>query len=100
LGHTNQEQQFNNTPQPNILAQVDIDPTVEECLLNVIADIGRTIRFQVGNATTYIEMGEMAAQQDPISGGLVVKTSLGGELVEMVVPANSWKWKDPPPAEQ
>jgi hypothetical protein len=73
---------------------------VEECLLNVIADIGRTIRFRVGNATTYIEMGEMAARQDPMSGGLVVKTSLGGELVEMVVPANSWKWKGPPPAEQ
>ena len=100
MGHTNQKQQFNNTPQPNILAQVDIDPMVEECLLNVIADIGRTIRFRVGNATTFIEMGEMAAQQDPMSGGLVVKTSLGGEYVEMVIPANSWKWKVPPLVEQ
>jgi hypothetical protein len=100
LGHTNQKKQFNNTPQPNILAQVDIDPMVEECLLNVIADIGRTIRFLMGNATTFIEMGEMAAQQDPMSGGLVVKTSLGGEFVEMFIPANSWKWKGPPPVEQ
>lgn len=99
MGHANQKQDFNHIHQ-DILLQVDIDPTVEECLLNVIADIGRTIRFRVGNATTFIEMGEMAAQQDPMSGGLVVKTSLGGEFVEMVIPANCWKWKGPPPVEQ
>ena len=73
------------------LSDIVLEPATEECWLNMLAKIGTTIRCQRGDLTEFLSFGAEKASLDTVTGELIIRTTLGNENLELVVPTGMWR---------
>jgi len=82
---------FEQQNRRNVLSEVVIDSIMAEHFFSILADFSDTLRFRDGFHTVVKIESESGFIHN--SGELIVDFQLNGELLQIHMPAEAWRWK-------